>query len=574
MVTKTEIFEIHLQRDGQWRIDSSAHSQSDAEDLAKKILNRPGVTGVRVIKETTRGETAREQVVFEKTKTGGDSDKILIGDVDAAPLCEDADALFGADGRQVLNRLFRSYLDKNGVTASEVMHEFRELRRLMDADTLIMSGIGKVASLQAKANPGAGDTAARRDALFGFLDALSERARLAAAKNLPAIAKEGFDTVVDKIAAMSGDEDCAYLIRVAIARELVQQRSYFGKLTQAVDWAAPCQNSLGREAADIYISDTLCNSQTLQDLLGAQSNLAAALGSLIELAHGSFDAGAEGKPDDAPESTAGRLTELLGSGALPESRIVLVDRIRRQVEGKAPLSREGGEEDDQQALKGLIDSLMPVDDLLGGGPMAEALTHRQSRIINRGGANGLREATGRLLPSFGDPVRKASYLISLSESAIAEIVGDEITLQLDGLFVRPDSVKAIVKDNRPPNKKMQTVTAVCRKFQESSLDETLKARILNRLDHLLAKYITEDKILDKVDDPNRPLHVRAFMLLSMCTPEMLPEGEASKLARAIVVKHLRRKNFEHELVAQVPGPEKERVLRDFHVQLYRCGFMQ
>ena len=571
MATKVEIFEIHLERDGQWRIDSSAHSQPEAEDLAKKVLNRQGVTGVRVIKETTRGSTAREQVVFEKTKSGG-SDKILVGEVDSAPLCEDADALFGSDGRQVLNRLFRSYLDKNGVTASEVMHEFRELRRLMDADTLIMSGVGKVASLQAKAYPQAGDTAARRGALFGFLDALSDRARTAAAKTLPTIARDGYEAVVDKLSALTDDEDCAYLIRVAIARELVQQRSYFGKLSQAVAWATPSESRLGREAADIYISDTLCNGETLQDLLGPQNNLADALGALIELAHGSFDAAAEGKPDDAPEATAGRLTELFASGALPESKIVLVDRIRRQMEGKSTLSREDGGE--EEALKGLIDRLMPVDSLLGGGQMAEALTHRQSRIINRGGVNGLREATGRLLPTFGDPVRKAAYLISLSESSLAQIIGDEIATQLEGLFVRPDSVKQIIRDNRPPNKKMQTVTAVYHKFRNSSLDDTLKTRIINRLDHLLARYITEDKILDKLDDPSRPLHVRAFMLLSMCSPDMLPEGEASKLARAIVVKHLRRKNFESELVAHVPGPERERVLRDFHVQLYRCGFMQ
>ena len=572
MSNKTEIFEVHLLTDGQWRIDCSAHTQSEAETLAAKILNRQGVAGVKVVKETTRGTTVREQVVFEKTKSLGGSDKILVADIDEAPLCQDAEALFGIGGRQVLNRLFRSYLDKNGVTASEVMHEFRELKRLMDADTLVMSAVGKVATLQSRTYPETGDTAARRDALFAFLDTLSERAREAASKTLPTIRQEGFETAVEKISALAGESDCAYLVRVAIARELVQQRSYLGKLTQAVDWTAPTENQTARKAADIYISDTLCNSETLQDLLGPQKTLAAALGALVELAHGSLDAGAEGKPEDAPEAMASRLIDLFASGALPESQIVLVDRIRRQVAGKSPLSREGGETE-EEALKGLIERLMPADDLLGGGAMAEALTHRQSRILNRGGENGLRDATGRLLPTFGEPVRKAAYLIALSESTLGQTIGDEIRMQLEGLFVQPESIKQIVRDNRPPNKKMQTLTAVYNKFLASSLDAALKDRIVRRLDELLARYIKEDKILDKVDDPDRPLHVRAFMLLSMCSPDMLPEGEASKLARGIVVKHLRRKNFETELVAQVPAAEKERVLRDFHVQLHRCGFM-
>ncbi len=574
MLGKSEIFEVHLQRDGRWQIDTSAHSQREAEDLAKKALNRQGVSGVRVVKETTRGSTSREQVVFEKTRTTGGSDKIFVGEVDEAPVCETAEDLYGIGGRQTLNRLFRAYLDKNGVTASEVLHEFRELRRLLDADNLIMSGIGKVSTLQAKTCSEAGDATARRNALFGFLDAVTERARDAASRTLPPIRQEGFEATIEKIGRMAADDDdCAFLVRLAVARELVQQRSYFGKLTQTVEWAKPCENDRGRQVADTYISDILSNAETLQDLLGIQDSLGAALGALVDLAQGAFEVDAEGRPDDAPEAVASSLTDLFAAGALPDSQIVLVDRVRRQVEGKAPLSHSGGDEE-AEAFRALIGKLMPTDNLLGGGAMAEALTQRQSRIINRGGVNGLKEATNRLLPAFGDPVRKASYLISLSESTLAETIGDEIDMQLEGLFVRPDSVKHIVRDDRPPNKKMQTVTAVYHKFQDSSIDAVLKNKIVRRLDELLARYITEDRILEKVDDPKRPLHVRAFMLLSMCTPEMLPEGQASKLAREIVIKHLRRKNFETELVADVPGAEKERVLRDFHVQLYRCGFMQ
>ena len=120
---------------------------------------------------------------------------------------------------------------------------------------------------------------------------------------------------------------------------------------------------------------------------------------------------------------------------------------------------------------------------------------------------------------------------------------------------------------------MQTITAVFHKVRESTLEDGLKYRITGRLDELLASYIVDDRILERVDDPSRPLHVRAFMLLAMCTPEMLPEGKASQLARKIVVKHLKRPNFEGELVAAAQVQEKERILRDFHVQLYRCGFM-
>ena len=572
MFGRQETFEIHVCREGRWQIESVATSQPDAEADAKKALTRQGVSAVKVVRETASGSTTRESVVFEASRSTSESSKLFVADIDEAPTCDTAADLYGIEARQTLNRLFRAYLDKNGVTATEVMHEFRELRRLLDADNLVMSGIGKVSTLQAKGRDDV-DSADRRDALFKILDEITVRARGAAERKLPAIRTEGFEPVLAKIVGDADEQECDFLLRVAVARELVQQRSYFGKLAQSVDWIEPCEDARGRALMDTYISDTLTNAETLQDLLGAQDSLGTALASLVDLAQGVFEAEADGKPADSPEAIGNRLSALLSGDGLPDARTVLIDRVRRQLLGSGPLGR-GDPDQEPELFNGLLDRLMPEDELVGGSRMAEALTHRQSHLINKGGVRGLKEAATRMLPVLGDPVRKAAYLIDLSQSPLAESIGDEIGLQLEGLFVQPESVRQIVRDSRPPNKKMQAVTAVYHKVNDSALDGVLKKRIVNRLDELLARYITEDKILDKVDDPNRPLHVRAFMLLAMCSPDMLPEGQASKLAREIVVKHLRRKNFEDELVAEVPPAEKDRVLRDFHVQLHRCGFMQ
>ncbi len=572
MFGKRESFEVLACRDGRWTIETSTESQADGEAVARKILSKPGVSGVKVVREVARGDTARETVVFEQTRELRDSGKIFVNDVDEAPYCESVEELYAGRGRQTINRLFRAYLDKNGVTASEVMHDFRELRRIVDADTLMASGVGKIATLQAKGRSDT-DTGKRRDALYGFLDQITARARAASEKKLPAIRTDGFEGAVARIVASADPEQCDYLLRVVVSRELVQQRSFFGKLAQAVDWAEPAQDDRTRVLVDTFISDILANGETLQDLLGLQPTLGSALSSLIDLAQGRLDDTADGRPGDSPEALAKRLNAMLGLDALPDSRAMLVDRVRRQIEARSPLAK-GEPEEEAEAFRMLIGKLMPDDDLFGGGSIAEAITHRQSRILNKGGVAGLKEATGRLLPAFADPVRKASYLLALSESRLADSIGDEITQQFEGLFVRPASVKQIVKDNRPPNKKMQTLTTVVRKVRDSNLEGGLKTRIAGHLDELLASYIVDDRILERVDDPSRPLHVRAFMLLSMCTPEMLPEGKASQLARKIVVKHLKRPNFETELVADVPPAEKERVLRDFHVQLYRCGFMQ
>jgi hypothetical protein len=572
MARDAQIFEIHVQRSGRWTIDRTAEGQSDAEAQARTLLRAPDVSGVKVVREVSHGSSTRESVVLELSASGG-SDRIAVGDITDAPDCEETSDLFAIGGRTTINRLFRAYLDKTGVTASEAMHDFRELRRAIDADTIMVSAIGKVATLQAK---GKADLTVntRRDELFGMLDQILARSKAAAEAKLPSIRKSGFEaaiaSVLDGTSALK-DEEPDYLARVIMTRELVQQRSFMGKMVQTLDWVEPAEDSRARTLADGFLADTTANASVIQDLLGPQTDLASALGQIMDLSQGTREGEAESDPT-APASVAVRLNALMADGNLPDTRHMLIDRVCRQLESKAPLV-SGDPEGQVDAFRDFLAKVMTDDDLIGGGEMAGALVNRQSRIINKGGLAGLREATGRMLPYFKEPVQKASYLLTLSHSRLGQDLGEEIGMLLEGLFIRPDKIRQIVRDDRAPNKKMEAVTAVFHKVGSADMSAVTKKRILEHLDEILAGYIVNDRILERIDDPSRPLHIRAFMLLSMCTPEVLPEGKASALARKIIVKHLRRPSFETELVKQVPDGEKEEVLRRFHVQLYRCGFM-
>ena len=571
MAGGSQIFEIHVQREGRWTIDRTAEGQDDAESQARTLLRGKGITAVKVVREVVNGATSRETVVFEQTSQSGSAGRIAVGEIEEAPDCQTPEDLFALQGRSTINRLFRAYLDKTGITATEAMHDFRELKRAIDADTLMVSAIGKVATLQAK---GREDLTVnqRRDELFGFVDQVLARAKEASDMKLPSIKKAGFEPTVVELLDSRG-ENGSYLARVCMTRELVQERNFFGKMLQTIDWIEPTGDTRALALSDGFLADTAANPTVIQDLMGLQPDLISALGSIVELSLGAYQAEDGGNDPQSPAAVAGRLNTLMAEGGFPDTRHVLIDRVCRGLDSKSPLIK--GDPDKQvEAFRGFVTKVIDSsDDLVGGGAMAQALTTRQSRIINKGGLAGLKEATGRMLPMFSEPVQKASYLLSLKDSRIGQDLSDEISMQLEGLFIRPDQIRQIVRDDRPPNKKMQAITAVFNKVGAAELAEMAKRRILTSLDEILASYIVEDRILERIDDPSRPLHLRAFMLLSMCTPDVLPEGKASTLARKIIVKHLRRPNFEVEMVKEVPGDEKDEVLRRFHVQLHRCGFM-
>ena len=298
-------YEILTQRDGNWQIEAVAAKKDESESIARQMLGRPGVSGVKVVRETGRAisQLKASDVIFERMKVIGGSDKVFVNEIDEAPDCDSPADLMGVDGRMTVNRLFRSYLDKNNITASEVMHSYKELKRAMDADTLVPSAIAKVAQLQSRDSDVSSNE--RRDLLFGFVNEITERARKAEAKKLPRIRAEGFDSAFGKLCDMADGDEFDYLLRVTVTKELLENRNWWGKLVQTVEWADPAEDPRALGALDGFLPDTLANNSVLQDLMGQQEDLGSALIGMIELGSGDLDIGApEDHPDESVEKTA------------------------------------------------------------------------------------------------------------------------------------------------------------------------------------------------------------------------------------------------------------------------------
>ena len=569
-------FEILVLRDGRWMIDGVADSQDVAQAEASRVLSRAGVEAVRVIKESKvpLHLIQEKDILFEKSKPKGE-EKIFVLDIPDAPLCDSADDLFFGEARATINRLFRNYLDKHNMTATELMLAPREIKRVLDEGTLLFSAVGKVATFQARKSE-KGQVNDRRDELFNYINELNAKAIAAANEKYPRIRSIGFNEAI-AYHSENNPENFDYLLRFAIATELVENRSFLGKLGQVMEWASEADNTDVLATLDMFIADILHNADVLRDLMGHQRELGSALVSLLCLAEGETLEEEEEAPTDLspehPDFARVTLNRMIADGKLPESQEVLLDRVRRQMEGINPLTR-GDREEEREVFKGLLDKIIPDTKILGGPAMAQAVTARQSTIINKGGNKGMREAAETMIPALRDPERITGYLLSLMESEIGQnVLRDELQKLLDGYLVGSKSVNHIIQDKLPPNKKMAKVTSVYHYVSDSHLPDERKTVIKEKLDDMLASYIVDGKILDKLNNPEKPLHIRAFMLVSMVQPEMLPRGKAADLARGIIINHLRAPTFENDLVAAIPDPtEKAKTLRRFHEQLHRSGF--
>ena len=121
---------------------------------------------------------------------------------------------------------------------------------------------------------------------------------------------------------------------------------------------------------------------------------------------------------------------------------------------------------------------------------------------------------------------------------------------------------------------MRGVTSLHRAIAKSAeLAPDVAAAVTVRLDDLLYDYVVKGKIIEQMDNPERKLHMRAFLLMQMCMPDVLPDGKAIAVAREAVVAHLRRPNFEVELVAGIADPaEQKKIIMQCHQMMKAGGF--
>ena len=567
-------FEILALHGDTWQIDATVNKKSEIEEVASQILGESGVSGVRVVHdsiliEKSINDLEEEDFVFEKIKDAV-QEKIFVGEIDTAPKCEVADDLLKPDALTTLNRLFRKYLDKNNITAMEVIHNGKEIKRLNDADTLVPSAVGKVAKIQSENSDASSNE--RRDILFEFMQEITNKANQAEERGLPAIKKTSFAEAISELKKTASEGELQYLLNVIIAKELIDTRSYWGKLLQTIRWASDLDDPGAEAALDRFIADILANNSVIQDLLGDQLDLGSAVIEMLDLGSGSLETGElDELQEEGMEWTKAKLNQIMARPSFKISQLILLERAEQQIAGSGKLSKEG-ETGEQERFNAILDRVITKDEVLGGAQMAEALTERQTRLINKGGLTGLKEAINTLIPSLRSPARKIALLLSLATSKMAEDKLEQfIQEHIETLLIKPSSISGIVSPDLPPNRKMEQITSSFYQIENSQLEQALKDKITARLDDILASYLEESKIIEKIDNPSRPMHLRAMMLVGMCQSEMLPRGKASNIARDVITEHLKKPDFNTELVAQVDEAEKDNVIARFQSQLKRAG---
>ena len=211
-------YEIHKQHEKRWEIAEAIQdgregftrkfNKEDFEKLEQQVLVKANallagdVAAIRVLRERERNDGfLLVTEIFFRQSSGKVEAPLTVTRYDGSvEPCSAAEELYGRPACKAIGVLLRGYLDRQFLTALELLHFHPYIRKLYDGNFgLVQGAVHQVATVQTKAG---GTVKARAEALHKFIAEIERKARDAMAeKRVPNLEDGDVGRFVERIKA-------------------------------------------------------------------------------------------------------------------------------------------------------------------------------------------------------------------------------------------------------------------------------------------------------------------------------------------------------------------------------------
>jgi hypothetical protein len=555
-------FDVETRHGSRWVTDCTRPDVYTARKRANEILADPKCAGVRIIRTWQRPDgVAVDTEVFCELREVKDDGTIRITPVESVSgKCQTLKDFLSFDSRQAMARIFRTYLSRVVATPTEIIYNLRHLKRINDKEGLVRSAVDMVATLQTRET--GEDMRTRRDAIYQAVDEMIEQARGIDPASLPKLDHK-FSEVMGSLGPIDRDQR-NYVMLAALSRDLGTLPSWVSKLELLCRMAGEESEPDALDMLDGVIADVL-GTDVVQEILGLQLGLGATIIALLDLA--------DGIPPTA-KTMAGEVTAslcgLLAAGKLPASRRCIIERAHRALRLPTPLKPNDREQEPAELQK-IIARVLTPSGLHSGADTAHALTTRFTRMVEEGGKTGRRGAIKGVFRALPDMAYGVIYLCEAGRSDFAR----EHLADMEALFsevLKVVDLGHFCDAALRPNERMARATAAYHAIAVSPYASEVRTRVAAHIDALLERFVIQEQIIDRLDQPGSALRDRALRLVRFCDSGLLPKGRALKQAQGRVLALLRQPDFPARFVAGIEDPQAAQMaLRDFFLLLKSSG---
>ncbi|WP_376959313.1 serine/threonine-protein kinase [Azospirillum sp. A26] len=474
--------------------------------------------------------------------------------LDEAELCGALADYQALPARLVIGVALRSYLDPLLLTPTELIHLAKPLKSCLEQGSLVEAAITRIATIQARA-PGQ-DLQLRRRAIRAAVDESWAKARVA---QLAFAAMPRGRTSVDWLLSQgsktpTGDAD--YDLRVAIGLELVDLKTWNGKLDRLLELHQWDRDERLAAAVDGVIGDILASSAAAAELFGANLLPGTLLGTLCDLLFGRIGMEAIGP------NRVGVLNALFRQNKLPQAKAAVLDRIRRQLKAPQPLGR-GAFDQEAEMLKTLVGHLLTRDGLIGGAAMADALTVRYSRRLEQGGASAYRRSIVGLGEGQSDLICRIHYLTRVAAAPAAERHTDEIVASLEAAVCNELLIENMLVQTPDTALLERDFVRALAAIRSAPLPADTCERIAAKAERSVDDYVKTGQLAVRLRQVEPVLRRRTVRLAEVACSGLIREDGALPLIRQHILEIVRQPQFQAELAqpeSEVAQAEVRRLL--------------
>ena len=555
-------FDVEIRHGSRWVIDCTRAREFPARSRANELLANPKCAGVRIIRTWTRADgIGVDTMIFCQTRDIRAEEKLRITPLDA-PIgrCQSLKAFFSVESRQMMARIFRTYLARVVLTPTEILHNLWHLTRIQEKDGLVHAAVDMVATLQAG---GEQTSSGRKSEIYQAIDAMVERARTLDTATLPKLDR-GFGDVMASLTGCKDSDQRHYVMLAALSRDLGQQPGWVSKLQFLCEMTEPETDPEALGLLDGVIAEMLALDMNLE-ILGVQPTRLMTIFALLDLAEGIVPARAATYAD-----ICAGLCRLLAGGKLPASRRSIIARAHRAIRSPGLLLPNDPVQE-VPALGRIIPRLLTPTGLLSGPETADVLTLRYARIVEEGGKTGRRAAIKGVFGAMPDLAYGAIYLCELAGGALARDHLPDIEALLTPVLAAPD-LRRFCRPDLDAQPLLARATAAYHAVEASPLASDIRASVTGHIDSLLERFVIGEAVIDKLGGADGHLRDRAERLVRFCHSGLLPRGKALTAAQARVLALLKQSDFPARFVDGIDDKQAaERALRDFSVLLEGSG---
>jgi hypothetical protein len=475
-------YEVMVADGKRWIFESEHASRSAALQQAEILLGGGKNDGVRVVAENER--TGAQEVIFEEVIDR--ANVITIVPIDTAAPCRDLADFYRFPARRTAGRLLRTFLDDEGLTALELAFNAGQLMMFERNDRLFAPAMSRVGGIQAKAT--GAKAIDRIEELYKAFGQIKERARkLSDDDTYPALLKaKGVNDLIDVVTQRENEVDREFLIRGAFARLLREHGDWDAKLRALIELGRGNPKAEATSYLDEVAAEILDGAEAVKELLGGQADAAAANRMLIHLSNGNC------MPPKNPISCIVELNHMLGLLELPLTRLVLLERVAREIGGTRRLTKEGHEAE-RDAFVGLVRELVDDDGLKGGPGMAEAVVKRARIALSETDVDlPAEKAIDRLLDTMPNRAVRIGFLLDLARSPLGDKENALITQALERLRQQLSLLSSLVPQTSNSEMVARVMHGLKGRLAEWPVSADLRTKFAATLDDLMTRGKSDD----------------------------------------------------------------------------------